>query len=403
MRSARYDVIAVGGGLGGSVLARTLAEAGVGVLVLERTREFSDRVRGEVLVPWGCREAQKLGLYDTLREHCGHELRFWDASFNGQPILHRDMVETSAPGMPTLTYFHPDMQGLFLEEAERAGAEVRRGATVKEVQPGSRPKVVFSDREGTHEVEARFVVGADGRSSSVRRWGGFEVQQDPKRRYFAGVLMEGLRAPEDTMHSRFAPSEGLISWIFPQGGGRVRAYVGYHAASDFRRLSGEGDLPRFLETSIRLGVPPEELAEARAAGPLATFDGTDNWVDHPYREHLALIGDAAATSDPTWGQGMSQTLRDVRVLSEQLLVVDDWDAAGHAYAEEHDRGYGACHTVDNWYTDLFLEIGPEADALRAHALPHIVQDMTRMPDAPLSGPELQPDENARRRFFAEDA
>jgi 2-polyprenyl-6-methoxyphenol hydroxylase-like FAD-dependent oxidoreductase len=229
------------------------------------------------------------------------------------------------------------------------------------------------------------------------------VKQDPQRRFFAGVLMEGLTAPEDTMHSRFAPSDGMMSWIFPQGGGRVRAYVGYHAASDFRRLSGEGDVPRFVETSIRLGVPPEELANARATGPLATFDGTDNWVDHPYCEYVALIGDAASTSDPTWGQGMSQTLRDVRVLTEQLVSTEDWDEAGHAYAEEHDRGYAACHTVDNWYTDLLLEIGPEADALRAHALPHIAQDLSRIPDAPLSGPEVQPDETARKRFFAEDA
>lgn len=403
MASATYDVIAVGGGIGGSVLARTLAEEGVRVLVLERTRDFSDRVRGEVLVPWGCREAQKLGLYETLRERCGHEIRFWEASLDGHQILRRDMIETSGPRLPTLTYFHPDMQRVVSEAARTAGADVRPGAIVKQVEAGPHPNVVFRDQEGTHEVEARFVVGADGRSSSVRRWGRFDVQQDPRRRFFAGVLLEGLSSPEDTMHSRFASSEGLMSWIFPQGGGRVRAYVGYHAASDFRRLSGQGDLPRFLETSIRLGVPREELANARAAGPLATFDGTDNWVDHPYREQVALIGDAASTSDPTWGQGMSQALRDVRVLTERLLATDDWDEAGHAYAEEHDRGYAACHTTDNWYTDLFLEIGPKADALRAHALPHIAQDLTRIPDAPLSGPEILPDETARRRFFAEDA
>jgi 2-polyprenyl-6-methoxyphenol hydroxylase-like FAD-dependent oxidoreductase len=48
------------------------------------------------------------------------------------------------------------------------------------------------------------------------------------------------------------------------------------------------------------------------AGPLATFDATDNWVEHPYANGVAPIGDAASTSDPTWGQGMSLALRDVR-------------------------------------------------------------------------------------------
>ena len=89
----------------------------------------------------------------------------------------------------------------------------------------------------------------------------------------------------------------------------------------------EADVPRFIDTSIRIGVPAEYFAGARVAGPLATFDATDNWVEHPYRDGIALIGDAAATSDPTWGQGMSITARGVRVLTENLKSSEDWDAA----------------------------------------------------------------------------
>ena len=55
----------------------------------------------------------------------------------------------------------------------------------------------------------------------------------------------------------------------------------------------------------------------------------------------------ASTSDPTWGQGMSLALRDVRVLYDKLTAEEDWNAAGHAYAEEHDRGYTAIRTVDS--------------------------------------------------------
>jgi 2-polyprenyl-6-methoxyphenol hydroxylase-like FAD-dependent oxidoreductase len=137
------------------------------------------------------------------------------------------------------------------------------------------------------------------------------------------------------------------------------------------------------------------------AGPLATFDPTDNWVDHPYRDGVALIGDAAATSDPTWGQGMSLTFFDARSLSEKLLASDDWESAGHAYAAEHDWCWEAIRLSDTWYTDLFLEPGPEADATRARALPLILADPTRVPDAPVSGPECRADETARRRFFGE--
>ena len=75
----------------------------------------------------------------------------------------------------------------------------------------------------------------------------------------------------------------------------------------------------------------------RAAGILATFDGADTWVDHPYHNGITLMGDAAASSDPTWGQGLSLTVRDARVVRDQLVADNDWDAAGHAYAAAHDR------------------------------------------------------------------
>jgi flavin-dependent dehydrogenase len=55
-----YEVITVGGGLGGSVLAKVLAESGARVLVIERESQFKDRVRGEWMAPWGVAEAQKL-------------------------------------------------------------------------------------------------------------------------------------------------------------------------------------------------------------------------------------------------------------------------------------------------------------------------------------------------------
>ena len=149
------------------------------------------------------------------------------------------------------------------------------------------------------------------------------------------------------------------------------------------------------------GVPDEIFGSTVVSGPLATFSGAAKWVDHPYKEGVALVGDAAATSDPTWGEGLSLTMRDVRVLRDALLDHDDWDAAGHAYAVEHDRHYGVVHMVDNWMTQLFMETGAEADARRARAFPLIAQDGTRMPDLFALGPDVPADETARQRLFGE--
>ena len=62
----KFDVITVGGGVGGAALAWALAREGIRVLVLERESEFRDRVRGEGILPWGVNEARDLGIYEIL-------------------------------------------------------------------------------------------------------------------------------------------------------------------------------------------------------------------------------------------------------------------------------------------------------------------------------------------------
>lgn len=200
----------------------------------------------------------------------------------------------------------------------------------------------------------------------------------------------------------FNPFTSRLALIFPQGGGRARCYFGARTA-DLSRLQGEKDIPRFVEESVKAGLPVATYANARPAGPLATFPGADSWVEHPYRDGVALIGDAAATSDQTWGQGLSIALRDARVLRDALLADDDWERAGNAYAQQHEKYFSALHEVEEWNTGLFMEPGEEATARRARALPLIAQDPTRMHDGFISGPEIGPtDEAARRRFFGED-
>jgi 2-polyprenyl-6-methoxyphenol hydroxylase-like FAD-dependent oxidoreductase len=206
---------------------------------------------------------------------------------------------------------------------------------------------------------------------------------------------------ECALHFVVNPTIGQGVPLFPQGQGRVRAYL-IHEKHTSRRFQGEGDLPHFIAESIRTGAPAEFYANARAAGPLATFDGADTWVAHPYKESVALIGDAAAANDPSFGEGLSLVVRDVRVLRDQLLSHEDWDVAGHAYAEEHDGYYGALHTATGWFGQIFYESGPEAEARRAKAMPLIAQDGTRVPDHIFSGPELPLDETVRRRFFGEE-
>jgi 2-polyprenyl-6-methoxyphenol hydroxylase-like FAD-dependent oxidoreductase len=378
-----------------------MAAKGARVLVLERETQFKDRVRGEFLTSWGVAEAKALGIFDLLVEDVAHQIPWVDFYSRTNLDVHRDILTTTPSQLPCLSFYHPAMQEVVLAAATKAGAEVRRGITVHEVHTGQCPKVVIGNNGGTTEIMAKFVVGADGRSSGVRASAGFPIHRDPQNLLLAGVLMDEVAAPEDTAHLIINSAQGYQAVVFPQGNGRARIYFCFHAGAQ-PRFQGPQDLPRLLDSCQEAGMNPDFCRRATAAGPLATFDGAEVWVDHPYKDGVTLIGDAAAATDPSWGQGLGLTLRDARVLSDKLLETEDWDAAGHAWAVEHDRYHGVTHTANNWYAQLYLDTGAEADARRARAMPLIAQDPTRQPDTLFSGPDMPLDEGVKKRFFAEE-
>src|SRR5258706_1377636 len=119
---SEYDVVTVGGGLGGAALAKVLAEAGRKVLVLERTGEFKDRVRGEVLVPWGRIQAQKLGLEDLFAT-AANEMRYWEFYFDGALVMRRDLVTQGPLGRSMFCFYHPRAHDLFLESPRMPDTE----------------------------------------------------------------------------------------------------------------------------------------------------------------------------------------------------------------------------------------------------------------------------------------
>ena len=368
MASADYDIIIVGGGLAGSALAKGMAEHGARVLVLERETAFRDRVRGEAIMPWGVPELRALGLYDTMMNAGGHRLTFWDGYQDGSRSGHRNLERTTPCGEPAMACYHPNLQEAVLQAAIDAGAKVRRGARLVDVSAPetlssrhSRPPGDGWSNGRTEEITAR--SNGRGRRQDFPSYvtlGGFQVNHDPDGNMVAGILLDGITAPEDATLAGMKSEDGLFVLLFPQGNGRARAYVCFRAQENFR-LQGQQDLARFLELTIHTGAPAEFYADARPAGPLATFSGAAVWVDKPYRNGIALIGDAAAVADPTWGQGLSLALANARELRDQLIKHDDWNEAGEAYAEAWRQLHQTIHTAETWATMLMLETGPEAD------------------------------------------
>ena len=399
-----YDLIVVGGGVGGSTLAAGMAAEGASVLVLEAEETFRDRVRGEAIMPWGVTEARSLGLAGVLEGAGANPLTHWDSYQGGDRSGHRDLTRTTRAGEPVMACYHPALQTALLEHALESGAQVWRGARVTGLTTGNGVETpsVSGQRGGVEfTLSARLLVGADGRGSPTRSWAGFDIQRDPERNLVSGVLIDGVALANDATHAWLDTEKGHFILNFPQGDGRVRVYLCY-AEGSARRYTGRADIREVLDRCVASGVPGEVYESATPAGPLATFEGRTTYVVSAYRNGVVLVGDAAANTDPTWGQGLSMALRDARVLKEQLLAFSDWDEAGQAYALARQEYFQVVHSMENWQTELLMTTGPEADENRALAFRSWREDRTRNPDTFLSGPGSPLTEVDRRRYFGED-
>lgn len=399
-----YDIITIGGGIAGATLSKRLAAHGLRVLVVERERAFRDRVRGEGILPWGVTEAKALGIYALLRDGCGHEVRWWHTySGASSSVIRRDLVATTSHGAGLLNFYHPDMQAVLLTAAAADGATVWRGAKALTVTPGATPTVTVQQEGRLSMVSARLVVCADGRNSQGRLAAGFTVQRAPAQLAVAGLLFTNLAAPTDAISVFINPRRpGQFASFFPLGKGRHRIYFIYTLQGQERRLCGLHNVPLFIHECVQCGVPAAWFATSAPGGPLAMYHAMRTWVDAPSRPGIALVGDAAGTTNPSFGCGLALTLRDVRMLTDALLATGDWEAALTTYAHAHDGYYGRLQRKEAWLAELFFQLGPVANQRRARIAPLHRREPDREVDIIGIGPDARADEQARIRFFGED-
>lgn len=325
------EVVIVGGGIAGGALSIALARNGIEVVVLERTEQYEDRVRGEWLAPWGVAEARELGLYDHLRDAGGHTLGIhttYDETLDPAEAEEATFaLDTFAEGIDgPLCLGHPATCELYDAVARGEGVTIRRGVSAVRIEAGASPKVSYRDGEGDHELAPRLIVGADGRDSTVRRQLGIDHHEDPAHHLFAGLLVRN--ALDWPVRSQVIATEGDRSFLaFPQGDGRVRLYAAY-GLDQKGRFSGPDGPQRFIQACVMDCCPQSAtLAGAVAIGPCRSFKNSDTIAERVAVPGVVLVGDSAGHNDPLIGQGLSITHRDVRLVRDALLGGNDWSAS----------------------------------------------------------------------------
>lgn len=315
------DVLIVGGGLNGPVLALALAQGGIGSVVLDaapaETRAAPDfDGRAYAIALSSRRMLAALGVWPAVAAHAQpiEGIRIGDgrAGEGASPgFLHFDQHEIPEGPMGHI------VEDRFLRAAlagavAAAGVAVRNGAavTAQDVGPG-RATVTLADGE---TLSAPLVVGCDGRASGVASRAGIGRRGWDYRQTSLVCALAHERPHGGIAHQLFMP-EGPLA-ILPLPGERS-SIVWTEARGRAEAIQGLGEADYLAVLRPRFGdfLGAIRLEGRRYAYPLG-LSLAERWM----APRVALCGDAAHGIHPLAGQGLNLGLRDVAALAEVLVA-----------------------------------------------------------------------------------
>jgi len=324
---SNYDVVVVGGGPVGCVAAVAFARTGARVLLVEADPRAATRFAGEWLHPPGVEVLDRLrvGRLEGAHARTGY----------GFVILPDDGsagIEMPYPHGTALAAEHTEIISALRRRAQATdGIDYLPFARVKELD--GRLLRIERKEGGIVEVHADRVVGADGRSSTVRDKLGIP-ENSQVLSYMAAVELRGVTLP----------SEGFGHVIL---GGPGPA-VFYRIADDVVR--GCLDIPLSYGPSARTpsfvwdAFSPVLPVGMRPAFRAALERGLSGWAANRFRPRthfgknvggcqVALVGDALGHVHPMTAMGMTLGFEDVEALV-QARSLEDYADARRAYVPE---------------------------------------------------------------------
>lgn len=298
------DVFVVGGGPAGLAAAIAARHRGFRVVVADGAQPPIDKACGEGLMPDGLAALERLGLQLPAAEAFPfHGIRFLSTKLAADALFPN--------GGRGLAIRRPTLHRCMIERAERLGAELMWRTSVTGVSG-----------EGVHvgnkTVRARWIVGADGAYSRVRKWAGLETCFRPRLRY---AFRQHYRVVPWTDHMEVHWGENCQGYSTAVREDQVCVAL----ASQDRNLRVEDGLRSLPWLSARLKGAETVSAERGAV--------TGNRrLKRVWRGNVALIGDASGTVDAITGEGLGLSFRQAAALAESLA---SGNLAG--YQREHRR------------------------------------------------------------------
>jgi len=297
MKEESYDVVVVGAGPAGSVTARTAAEKGLDVLLIERNAEIG--------VPVKCGE----GVSKELEQFVDIDPRWICAEPEGfvtyGPGGTRVVVSGEGQGAAGYVLERRLFDKYLAQQAAHAGAEVRVKTQAYDlIQEDGYAKGVYANSAGEEvRISADVVVGADGVESRVGRWGGIDTRLPlADVAICAQFLMCDIEVNKNYFEiifdDKIAPKG--YAWIFPKGGDCANVGLGIGGDVSRDKYRARDYLRAFVDDKFPDG---KVLTEMYGAVPLS------GPVYETVANGLILVGDAARHVNPITGGGILQAMQ----------------------------------------------------------------------------------------------
>lgn len=294
----RCDVVVVGAGPAGSMVAKTAADKGLDVVLLEKRQEIGDPVR--------CAEGvSKAGLSRLIKP----DPKWIAAEVKGARLYAPDgssivMSEDKSGDEVGYVLERKIFDRALAMDAARSGAKVMvKTRALDLIKMNGLAKGVRAMRYGELlDIEADVVVGADGVESKVGRWAGIDTTLKPGDIEVCAQFLVYDRCIDEDYCEFFLGNEiapGGYVWSFPKG--RNLANVGLGVIGS---RSEPGAPVKLLRRFVEKRMPEAKIVEMVVGG--VPVSGP---IERTVADNVVLVGDAARQSDPITGGGILNAMQ----------------------------------------------------------------------------------------------
>lgn len=327
------QVLVVGAGPTGLMLATWLQKLGVRVIIIDGKSGPTRESRALGVQARTMEIYNQLGIVDTVLAHAYRAERiapgFESRSFSPVPLARLGAALSAFPGIFIVE--QSKTERILSDELERLGGSVRWLTPLEDLADDpTRPGCIatVSGPDGPSRIRARFIVGADGGSSAVRRLRGIPFDGvTNEHTFYVADAHEVTGVETGAVSVRFGTDAFLLAFPMASGG--------------HYRLLGTVRLADTTEA----GTVTEHAARTKMHDVFAVDYGTSTWFS-TYRVHhrvaarfrdgrVFLAGDAGHVHSPVGAQGMNTGLQDAHNLALKLVDVLA-DRADERYLDRYD-------------------------------------------------------------------